>query len=787
MDRPATKTHSRNSNIVYGRRDAAVDHLHCRMASLGTVNEESRTVNATLVTETPVPMYDWRSDRMFDEVLLASGGSWRPHVPLLDSHNRFSSEAVLGSITNQRQGETAWTGELSFVRGDEEVDKIWLRVSQGHLRGVSAGYRYDINDVITIAPYESRVVNGRTYRARSIEMRLVTKWRGHEVSVTPVQADEASQTRSDKKNWPACYEVEDGFRLLGGKPNSTSGNRSKPVGYLAFLTSLGLVANANESQIREFHNGLTGDDRTRADELLVEHQRSLSQERTASQSATTSSTAAAPVNPPSTAGAVADPIIQAQAAERERIQQIRALALDVPSEIVDRAIDQNWDLARVRSEFVSARPARSEPAQSDQTSRPGPAIHVGADGGPSLRTLQAALLMNRGYDLDDPMFQHRSVQAGFRRTQADWICEQGRALAGQRQGNDEHARAFDDAYRFRNMPLVDMCREVLRLENQPHSGYDYRDLVTRALSAPTAYLLFTTSFNAELLDGYTTTPDTTMEWTSETDLPNWQPAERHQKGLVSRLRRKSRTAAPEQSTFASTKEIIRVYTYSERFEMTREDVFDDRLGGLDGTPLDLGVAAGELRPDLVYSTLLSNPNMGDGNAIFGAISGGINNTTASMSFDAASLDSVKSKMHTQTNGGRLIAERASHWIVPESKAWTARRVIGSEEDRTTTADVDRGTMNPAKNAFSVVAEPRLDAGVVNPTNDTTVAGAPTSWYLAARGGRKGIQVAYLRADGRGPVTEPYNLTEGRIGMGWTVEMVVGVAAIGRAGLARATA
>ena len=39
---------------------------------LATVNRESRSVDATLTTESPVLMYDWRSDRLFEEVLLRS-------------------------------------------------------------------------------------------------------------------------------------------------------------------------------------------------------------------------------------------------------------------------------------------------------------------------------------------------------------------------------------------------------------------------------------------------------------------------------------------------------------------------------------------------------------------------------------------------------------------------------------------------------------------------------------------------------------------------------------------
>lgn len=779
------KRYRPEQDFIYGRRDAAVDQLHTRAAQLGEPEEERRRVSATLVTETPVPMFDWRRGVLFDEVLQIRGGRWRDHVVLLDSHDRYSSRSVLGSCIDLQATERSWNGTLDFVEGDPEVDPIWLRVKQRHLRGVSAGYRYTSSDFQTIAPGSSAVINGRTYRAREDrEMRVVTEWEGHEVSVTPIQADKNSHTRAGDKNWPACSQVEDGFLTSPVEGDQHSANRSESVGYLEYLRSIGLAADATDAQVIAFHRQLTGEQREQAD-LLRNEPLPTESTRTmpAAAESSQSTSAAAPPTTPS-----ADPV----AIERERIQQIRALAeTGIAPELVTRAIDGGWDLARVRQEFAAARPPRTAPAQSQQESR-APAGHVRSSGGPSLQALQAGLLLRqmggseRGGDLDGELYTTRSAQAAFRRTGADWICQHARAIRNGGTPHDDHARAAEEAFALQNMPMVDMCREILRLSGLPHSGYDYRDMVTRALSAPAAATLFTTSFNAMLLEGYTLDEDTTRLWTSETDLPNWQPAERHQKGLVSRLRRKARGAAPEQTTFDAKKEIIRVHTYGERFEMTREDIMDDRLGGLDSTPDELGAAAAELRPDLVYSTLLSNPNMSDGAPIFGAITGGINNLTSGMGLDADSLDAVKSKMHTQTINGRPVRETARYLLVPESKAWAAKRLLGSDEDRTTAANVDRGTMNPAKNAFQYIAERRLDAGVTNPFNDGFVAGQPSSWFLSAANGKRGLQVAYLRADGRGPITESYALTEGRIGMGWTIEMVIGIAAIGRSGLAKAT-
>lgn len=798
MTEPTLKTgqiNSKKADLIYGQRDAAVSDLHTRNAALGEPDDQQRTVPATLVTETPVTMFDWRRGVVFDEVLQASGAKWRSHVVLLDNHNRFDSRAVLGSVENLTQRDASWEGTLRFLDSDPDVDPIWNRVKQRHLRGVSAGYRYAPNACIIIQPGQSAVVAGKRYEAHpDREMRVVQEWEGYEASVTPIQADGNSHTRSGEnstKTCPAASQVHDGFELQrksasDSQPNRQI-NRSENVGYLEYLRSIGLADGATQSEVDTFHRSLSGEQRTQADSLRSVDNPLPSASEQSSSDTTQQRSAGSEVSPPASDPAPAsDPV----AVERERVQQIRALAdgLSVENTLVTRAIDGGWDLARVRQEFSDARPTRTPPAQTQQESQ-APAGHVRSGSGPSLQALQAALLMremgNSGHDLDSPLYQNRSVEAAFRRSGAHWVCEHSRALAINGTPNDGHARAAEEAYELRSMPMVEMCRHILRLNNQPHSGYDYRDIVTRALSAPQAASLFTTSFNALLLSEYVTVADTTRPWTSETDLPNWQPAERHQRGLSSRLRKKARGAAPEQTTFDASMEIIRVETFSERFEMTREDIMDDRLGGLDLVPQDLGEAAAELRPDLVYATLLSNPNMADGNPLFGNIAKGIKNLTGGLGYAATDLDAAKTKFATQTINGRLVREKADYWVVPESKEWTAKRLIESDEDRTTAADVDRGTKNPAKGAFSVIAEPRLDAGVINPSNDAQVAGQPNSWFLASAGGRRGLQVAYLRSDGRGPITEAYNLTEGRIGMGWTIEMVIGTKAVGRSGIAKA--
>jgi hypothetical protein len=292
-----------------------------------------------------------------------------------------------------------------------------------------------------------------------------------------------------------------------------------------------------------------------------------------------------------------------------------------------------------------------------------------------------------------------------------------------------------------------------------------------------------------MLEGFMTAPDTTGPWTKPADLPNFQTVERIQKHLISGLKRTDRNETPGDAEAAAVLESYKLARYTERFTVDEMDIIDDRFGALDMTPGEMGEAARELRPDLVYSILLGNPTMGqDSTALFATDHGNLVASGAGLSIDT--LQARKSAMAQQTSNGRLLNIMARYLIVPESDHWTARQIVGSTELRNTTSSTVFGTMNPAQGSFEVIAEPRLDVGVTDPSTlplPTTHAGQPGAFFLATAGGRHGIEVGHLRGTGRAPIVRRYNLTEGRIGIGWLVIMYIGAKAIGYQGLQKASA
>lgn len=150
-----------------------------------TRDDEGRTVDAVIATENPVRVYDYRSGQIIDEVLIARGARMPKWTPMLDSHFRWSL-LTLGSAINYRIQKDVIRATLRFAAGDD-VDPIWGRVRDDHLRGVSVGgSRITYTD---IEAGQSARVAGRRWIAGDRVLRITTKWQINETSVVVFGAD----------------------------------------------------------------------------------------------------------------------------------------------------------------------------------------------------------------------------------------------------------------------------------------------------------------------------------------------------------------------------------------------------------------------------------------------------------------------------------------------------------------------------------------------------------------------------------------------------------------------
>lgn len=175
------------------QRDITTRAFSTRAAS---IDEETRSVEAVMATEAPAVVMDWKNYRLIDEVLSMRGVQLPEQIVMLDSHMRWSNDDVIGSARGFRIDGDKLIARAYFVDGDENVERHWNKVRQGHITDFSAGYRVD--EYTDIPPGETRTVQGRDYKAGDRTLRITTKWTLREVSLVPIGADEFAKVRQEQ-------------------------------------------------------------------------------------------------------------------------------------------------------------------------------------------------------------------------------------------------------------------------------------------------------------------------------------------------------------------------------------------------------------------------------------------------------------------------------------------------------------------------------------------------------------------------------------------------------------
>jgi len=438
------------------------------------------------------------------------------------------------------------------------------------------------------------------------------------------------------------------------------------------------------------------------------------------------------------------------AEECTRIDTIERLCAGHPG-VQGKAIAEGWDSTRTELELLRAE--RSS----------GPAIHSRShEAEATLDTLQGAMLLRSGFALDDPL----------------WATNKASGLAPRwlRLGvdHDQRQRVMDLAHQFRDVSLLDICREAARLDGK-QSVVGKTELIKASTSGAALSNIFSTNVNLSLLKSYEETRDSTAGWVGETDVANFLTQERARLKPGSGLARLARGGESRDVTRSDTVETYRISRFSGSFHVDEQDIIDDHQNALNSQPAELGAAAARIRPQLVYSILLSNPNMADGTPIFDWTARANRRTSAT--FTAATLAQAIGDFRIQTEDGVTLNILPSHLIVPAALNLSAAQLINSAETRVPAASAETGTRNVfADQGLTLVTSPWLDNGMTDPASEAAVTGAAGDWYLMDSAS-PAIEVAYLRSSGRAPSIRTEAMPVGRYGVSWAVSLDIGAKAV----------
>lgn len=202
MPMPA-KEKQENINLKDINSQRLNHNMSVRLAALkpSTFDVNQNSVKAIATTEKPVKVFDWESYDYVDEVLRMDGVILPESgkVPLLNSHNRYSVEDVLGSAFDFKTLDALESGcnyraidaTVIYSHTKTAMDAA-QKTKEGHLTDFSIGY--NVLERTKVNEGETLRIGDDIYKG---PVSVVTKWELKELSTTPIGADVYAKARSE--------------------------------------------------------------------------------------------------------------------------------------------------------------------------------------------------------------------------------------------------------------------------------------------------------------------------------------------------------------------------------------------------------------------------------------------------------------------------------------------------------------------------------------------------------------------------------------------------------------
>lgn len=408
--------------------------------------------------------------------------------------------------------------------------------------------------------------------------------------------------------------------------------------------------------------------------------------------------------------------------------------------------DQTELLARRHQDLEAARDSRPR----------GPAIHSrSSQSSVDLGAIQGGLMLRAGMSLDSKSFENRHVKAKL----PGWL---------QAGVNDPtRQRTMDNAHQFSELSLVDACRLGLQARGID-APVGRMDMLQAAFSSGTVAVLFGATIGAKMLESYAEVSDFSQGWCSEDENPDLEEHNRNRMQAAPSLKLHPVGGSAQHASRRVLTEKAQVSRFSEQLKVDEADLMGDNFAKLKDTPRDFGQAAGRLRPDMVASVLLSNPNLlQTGRALFNSTEG---NTATGKALARATLSEMISLLSKRRDGDANLNLPTTHLVVPPELLDTAVQLCYSAN---LSNDSGSGEINPIKKyGITPISEPRLSNGLVHPVTGAALAGSATTYYGVSNAART-IEVVYLQGAGRVPVVRTETLTGGEFGIVIDVRHYIG--------------
>jgi hypothetical protein len=159
-------------------------------ADVGTVQDDTRTVELTFSTGADVVRFDWETGKRYLERLSMDPKHVRMQrlnsgaAPLLDSHSAYTLAHQIGVVERAELDGKIGTSSVRFSKR-ADVEPFYQDVRDKIIRNVSVGYRV----------HRFEELPGQK---NGMPVRLATDWEPYEISMVPMGADSGARVRSSK-------------------------------------------------------------------------------------------------------------------------------------------------------------------------------------------------------------------------------------------------------------------------------------------------------------------------------------------------------------------------------------------------------------------------------------------------------------------------------------------------------------------------------------------------------------------------------------------------------------
>jgi HK97 family phage prohead protease len=264
-----------------------------------------------------------------------------------------------------------------------------------------------------------------------------------------------------------------------------------------------------------------------------------------------------------------------------------------------------------------------------------------------------------------------------------------------------------NAREFRGMTLMELARDNLQRTGMSASGLGRMELAGAALGM--RYGAMTTSdfavalaaaSNKRVRAAFAAAPQTFRPIVSVGTLPDFKPTNIVGLGDAPALLHVPENGEFKRGALTDTGLFYQLQTYGRIIAITRQAIVNDDMKLFGRIPTMFGRKAADLESDLVWGILTSNPDMGDGNALFSAAHGNL--AAAGTAITVASLGAGRQAMREQTSDeGGYINIAPAFLIVGPAKEVEAQQMLAA-----ITANASNA-VNPFAGSLTLIVEPRI--------------------------------------------------------------------------------